>query len=214
MRKLEIFVYAVCIIAMFKGGITPEFKTQLRILSEVIVYTWSLDILNWLFCGGALNRLGVRPRTSIGLLGIFTSPFLHYDWEHLISNTIAFFILGWFVMLGGIRDYVIITIFIILFKGMGVWLLGRPRTNHFGASGVIFGYLGFLLLRSYFASNFLSIVLTLIVGFFYGRNLLDVLPGEDGISWEGHLFGLMGGILAARFLEILQPIFSAVTSLT
>ncbi len=206
MSKLEIFLYAVCVSLILKGGITPEVKTQFRILSEFLVYTWSLAVVNLVFCGGALNGLGVRPRTSIGLLGIFSSPFLHGDWDHLTANTVPFFILGWFVMLGGIREFFIITVFVALFRGVGVWLVGKPHKSYIGASGVIFGYLGFLLARSYFANDGLSIVLTVLVGFMYGRALWGIFPQEEGISWEGHLFGLMGGVLAASLLDMFKVI--------
>lgn len=204
MKKLEIFVYVVCTILILKGGITPEFKSQFRILIELLVYTWSLAVVNLIFCGGALNSLGIRPRTSIGLLGILFSPFLHSSWEHLIANTLPFFILGWFVMLSGIKQFFIITIFILFFGGLGTWLLGRPYTIHVGASGVVFGYLGFLLIHSYFTNDGLSIVLTLLVGFMYGSSLWGIFPTEERISWEGHLFGLLAGVVIAGLLEKVQ----------
>jgi len=204
MKRVEIFVYALCLTIILKGGITPELKTQFRILCEWIVYTWSFGVVNLVFCGGALNNLGVRPRTSIGLLGIFSSPFLHKDWEHLAANTVPFFILGWFVMLGGLRDFFILTTFTLLFSGLGIWLFGQPYTNHIGASDIIFGYLGFLLVRSYFANDSLSIVLTVFVGFMYGRSLWGIFPEREGVSWEGHFFGLIAGVLVARFLEVFQ----------
>lgn len=209
MKPLEIFVYAVCFSFILKGGITPEFKTQFRILAELIVYAWSIGVVNWVFCGGALRKLGIRPRTSLGLLGILTSPFLHSDWEHLAGNTVPFLILGWFVMLGGIQNFFMITAFIALFSGLGIWLFGAPYTNHAGASGVIFGYLGFLLLRSYFTNDALSIVLTVVVGFMYGRILWGIFPEEEGVSWEGHLFGFMAGILVACFLDMFRVMLPA-----
>jgi membrane associated rhomboid family serine protease len=207
MKPLEIFVYAVCLSIVLKGGITAELKTQFRILSEFVVYTWSLGFVNLVFCQGSLNGLGIRPRTPMGLLGIFFSPFLHADWEHLVANTIPFFILGWFVMLGGITDFFIVTAFTALFSGLGIWMFGRPYTTHVGASDVIFGYLGFLLLHSYFESNALFIVLSALVGFLYGRLLWGVFPVQAGVSWEGHLFGLIGGVLAARFLIVFKAMF-------
>lgn len=207
MKPLEIFVYAVCLSIVLKGGITAELKTQFRILSEFVVYTWSIGFVNLVFCQRALNGLGIRPRTSMGLLGIFFSPFLHGDWEHLVANTIPFFILGWFVMLGGTTDFFIVTAFTALFSGVGIWLFGRPNVVYIGASDVIFGYLGFLLLRSYFHSDSLSIVLATIVGFLYGRHLWGVFPIHERVSWEGHLFGLIGGVLAARFLIVFKAMF-------
>ena len=209
MQKLEIFVYAVCFILILRGGITPEFQTQFRILSELIVYAWSLGAVNLIFCGGAFNKLGICPRTPIGLFGIVFSPFLHDSWEHLTANTFPFFILGWFVMLSGIREFFLITIFITIFGGLGTWLLGRPYTVHVGASTVVFGYLGFLLIHSYFANDLLSIMLTLLVGFMYGNILWGIFPIDEGISWEGHLFGLLAGVLIAGFLQEFQFVLPA-----
>jgi membrane associated rhomboid family serine protease len=209
MNRIEIFIYTLCLSLILKGGITPEFETQFRTLCELIVYAWSLAVVNLVFCGGALRTLGVRPRTSIGLLGILTSPFLHSSWEHLVANTVPFFILGSFVILGGIRDFLILTVFTPLFSGLGIWLFGQPYTNHIGASDIIFGYLGFLLVRSYFANDALSIVLTIVVGFMYGRTLWGIFPGEEGVSWEGHFFGLIAGVLVASFLDVFRVMLPA-----
>ncbi len=207
MKPLEILLYAVCLSIVLKGGITAELKTQFHILSEFVVYTWSLAFVNLLLCQGALNGFGIRPRTSMGLLGILFSPFLHGNWEHLVANTIPFFTLGWFVMLGGISNFFIVTTFAVLIRGLGLWLFGRPNSVYIGASGVIFGYLGFLLLRSYFQTDSLSIVLTTIVGFLYGRQLWGIFPIEEGVAWDGHLFGLIGGVLAAGFLDAFKVMF-------
>ena len=212
MKKPEIFIYIVCFILILKGGITPEFQTQFRILSELIVYTWSLGAINLIFCGGAFNTLGIRPRTPIGLFGILFSPFLHESWEHLTANTVPFFILGWFVMLSGIREFFFITIFIAIFGGLGTWLLGRPYTVHFGASTVVFGYIGFLLIHSYFTNDSLSIVLTIFVGFMYGNVLWGIFPIAERISWEGHFFGLLAGVFIAGFLEEFQFLLLALNS--
>lgn len=209
MKRVEIFVYVACILLILKGGITPELKTQCRILCEFVVYAWSFGVVNLVFCGGALNRLGVRPRTQMGLLGIFSSPFLHSSWNHLAANTVPFFILGWFVMLGGIQQFFILTAFIPLFSGLGIWLFGKPYTNHIGASDIIFGYLGFLLVRSYFADDALSIAIAAIVGFLYGQTLWGIFPEREGISWEGHFFGLMAGVLVASSLDAFQLLLTA-----
>lgn len=207
MKLLEIFLYAICLSIVLIGGITTELKTQFHILSEFVVYTWSLAFVNLLLCQKALNGFGIRPRTSMGLLGILFSPFLHGNWEHLVANTIPFFILGWFVMLGGISNFFIVTTFAVLIGGLGLWLFGRPNSVYIGASGVIFGYLGFLLLRSYFQTDSVSIVVTAIVGFLYGKQLWGIFPIEEGVAWDGHLFGLISGVLAAGFLDAFKVMF-------
>ncbi|HEY9726605.1 MAG TPA: rhomboid family intramembrane serine protease [Chroococcales cyanobacterium] len=209
MKQIQLFVYIVGITIILRGGITPELKTQFRILFEFVIYAWSLSFVNLILCQGALNGFGIRPRTQGGLLGILFAPFLHKDWEHLITNTAPFFILGWFVMLEGVQDFFLITAFIQLFSGLGTWLFARPYTNHIGASDIIFGYLGFLLMRSCFVGDALSVVLTVIGGFMYGRILWGIFPIDEAISWEGHFFGLLAGVFCAYFLDALQGVFSA-----
>jgi membrane associated rhomboid family serine protease len=128
------------------------------------------------------------------------APFLHGNFAHLIANTIPFLTLGWFVMLRETSDFFVVTGITMLVSGLGVWLFGSAGL-HIGASGVVFGYLGFLLARGYFERNIPSILLSVIVGFLYGGAIWGVLPTQPGVSWEGHLFGFIGGVIAARFLS-------------
>ncbi|MBF2000155.1 MAG: rhomboid family intramembrane serine protease [Synechococcales cyanobacterium C42_A2020_086] len=185
-------------------GLVREFKAQVAILGCFVALMWSLEILD-LFLGGALNSLGIIPRTVIGLRGILFAPFLHGNFAHLIANTVPFIVLGWFVMLFRTRDFFSVTAIVMLISGLGTWLFASPFTVHIGASGVIFGYLGFLLFRGYFERRFGSIVLSLIIGLLYGGLIWGVLPGQIGISWQGHLFGFIGGIVAARLLARRKP---------
>ena len=176
-----------------------EFKTQVTILGGSVALMWVLELMDVIVFRQRLNIYGIIPREIIGLRGILFAPFLHAGFAHLISNTIPFLVLGWFVMLQETGEFFIVTPIIMLVSGLGVWLIGSPGV-HIGASGVVFGYLGFLLARGLFERNFLSIVLSLLVGCLYGSLIWGVLPIQIGVSWEGHLFGFIGGVLAARFL--------------
>lgn len=178
-------------------ALTRELKTQGTILGGLVGVMWALEIVD-VVLGGALNSFGIRPHSIIGLRGILFAPLLHGNLAHLIANTIPFLILGWFVMLQETSDFFLVTAITMLVGGLGTWLFGSPNSVHIGASGVIFGYLGFLLARGYFQRNIPSIFLAIIVGIFYGGAIWGVLPTQPGISWEGHLFGFIGGILAAR----------------
>jgi membrane associated rhomboid family serine protease len=180
-------------------GIVSEVKSQVTILGGLVALMWSLEILD-LFLGGWLNQFGIRPHSIIGLRGILFAPFLHGNLLHLIANTIPFVILGWFVMLRRTSDFWTVSVIVMLVAGLGTWLFAPSWTNHIGASGVIFGYLGFLLSRGYFERSIGSIAMSLVVGLLYGGMIWGVLPGQIGISWQGHLFGFLGGILAARLL--------------
>lgn len=178
-------------------ALSRELKTQGTILGGLVGVMWAIEIVD-MALGGALNSYGIRPHSLIGLRGILFAPLLHGNFAHLIGNTIPFLVLGWFVMLQETSDFFMVTAITMLVSGLGTWLFGSPNSVHIGASGVIFGYLGFLLARGYFERNIPSIFLAIIVGVFYGGAIWGVFPTQAGISWEGHLFGFIGGILAAR----------------
>lgn len=147
--------------------------------------------------GGALLSLGVIPRTTIGLRGILFAPFLHASLAHIIANSIPFVVLGWLVMLRDARHFVPVSVLAMIGAGLIAWLLGAPNSVHIGASGVIFGYLGFLILSGWFARSFASIVLSVLVILLWGGMVLGVMPGQAGISWQAHLGGFVGGAFAA-----------------
>lgn len=180
-------------------ALVRELKTQGTTLGGFVALIWAIGIVDFVL-GGALNVYGIWPHHIIGLRGILFAPFLHGSLGHLIANTIPFVVLGWFVMLRETRDFFVVSAITMLVSGLGTWFLGSPNSVHIGASGLIFGYLGFLLLRGYFERNFPSILLSLVVGFLYGGTILGVLPTQPGISWQGHLFGFIGGVIAARLL--------------
>jgi membrane associated rhomboid family serine protease len=181
------------------AAIAQELKTHAMILGGLVIFMWALEIVDFLI-GGRLNFYGIYPRTYLGLRGILFAPFLHGNFRHLISNTVPFLIMGWFVMLREISDFFLVSAIALLASGFGVWLFGAPGSLHIGASGVIFGYFGFLLARAYFERSALSIALAITVGLLYGGLIWGVLPSQVGISWEGHLFGFLGGVLAANWL--------------
>jgi membrane associated rhomboid family serine protease len=149
----------------------------------------------------AFEGLGIRPRTPDGVWGILFAPFVHANVAHLVANTVPFLVLGWMVALRGLREFLLVTFLVILIGGGAVWLLGRPFSVHVGASGVVFGYLGFLLARGFFERSAQAIVLSLLALFLYGGALWGILPSSGRISWEGHLFGFLAGIGAARLLR-------------
>ncbi|MBW4422140.1 MAG: rhomboid family intramembrane serine protease [Myxacorys californica WJT36-NPBG1] len=181
------------------SAIASEFKSHVVILGGLVGLMWFIHIADS-FLPGTASVYGIIPRTSLGVRGIFFSPFLHGSYQHLVSNTIPFLMLGWFVMLRSVKEFFAVSAIVLLASGIGVWLFGSPGI-HIGASGVIFGYFGFLLSRAYFERSALSIALSLTVGLFYGSLIWGVLPNQMRISWEGHLFGLIGGILAAKWLS-------------
>lgn len=184
---------------VFKSA-AKSFQAQVITLGSFVGIMWVVEILDTFVFQHRLDFLGVIPRTVVGLRGIFLAPFLHGNFPHLIANTVPFITLGWFVMLRRLSDFWVVTIVTTLVSGLGVWCFGATNSVHIGASGLIFGYLGFLLLRGYFERSILSIVLSIGIFIFYGGLIWGVFPSQPGVSWQGHLFGFIGGGLAAKLL--------------
>jgi len=182
-----------------KQAIARELKLHAIVLGAFVGTMWVAEIADAVIFDGQLNQYGILPRNIIGLRGILLVPFLHGNFPHLIANTFPFITLGWLVLLRDIKDFFAVTAISMLVGGFGVWLFGAPAI-HIGASGLVFGYLGFLLFRGLFERSLAAIALSLIVIFLYGGLVWGVLPGQPGVSWEGHLFGLIGGVLAAKWL--------------
>lgn len=174
------------------------------ILGGFIVLIWFLELVDWLVFDRTLDAYGIQPRTLVGLRGIFLMPFLHSNFGHVMANTLPFIILGGLVMMRGIVDFFVVSGVILLVSGLGVWLLGGSGTVHIGASALVFGYLGFLLLRAYFEWSLSSVIIALVVGLMYSGLIWGVLPFTPGVSWQGHLFGFIGGVLAAYLLTSRQ----------
>jgi membrane associated rhomboid family serine protease len=181
-------------------AITRELQSHATILGGFVALIWIIEIVDVFLFRGGLNSYGVRPRSLDGLEGILFMPFLHGSFAHLAANTLPFVTFGWLIMLQEISDFFVVSAVTMLVSGLGVWLIGAPNSVHIGASGLIFGYFGFLMLRGYFERSFTSILVSLIVGFFYGSLIWGVLPSQPGVSWQAHFFGFVGGVLAAQFL--------------
>ena len=166
-------------------------------LSSALGAAWLAFVANAV-TGGALLPFGIVPRTTTGLRGILFAPFLHANLQHLVANTLPFVILGWLVMLRDTRHFGRVTLVAALTSGLLSWLLGAPGSVHIGASGVIFGYLGFLMLSGWYARTVGSVLLSIAVTAAWGGLVFGVLPTVPGVSWQGHLGGFLGGVLAAR----------------
>jgi membrane associated rhomboid family serine protease len=143
-----------------------------------------------------LDQDGIQPRTLSGLDGVIWAPLLHAGWPHLIANTIPVLVFGFLAMAGGLGQWIAVTATIWILGGLGVWLTG-PAGVTIGASGLAFGWLAYLLVRGLFNRSFGQLAIALVLLFLWGGMLWGLLPGNPGISWQGHLFGALAGILAA-----------------
>lgn len=180
--------------------VTRSIARQATTLGTTLGVFWTAFAADTLL-GGALLQYGIIPRSLVGLRGIVFAPFLHGNLQHLVANTFPFLALGWMVMWRDARHFLPVTLFAMLGSGLCAWMLGAPGTVHIGASGVVFGYLGFLLLAGVYARSVGSILLSLVTAALWGGLVLGIAPGQVGISWQAHLGGFVGGVLAARFFR-------------
>ncbi len=182
-------------------AVTRALRTHVSILGGTLAVFWAVFVVN-LALGGTLLSLGVIPRTAVGLRGILFAPFLHGSLDHIVANSIPFVVLGWMVMLRDERHFIPVTLAGMFGSALVAWLLGAPGSVHIGASGVIFGYLGFLILSGWYTRSFGSIVLSAVVTLLWGGLVLGMMPGAPGISWQAHTGGFLGGVLAARAYRV------------
>lgn len=183
----------------------PAVGRGFRLLAAAVVAFWLIEFIDHYLLSDRLQRGGIQPRHLDGLDGVLWAPFLHADWGHLVANTFPFLILGGLVALRGVQRLLIVTVVSLIVGGGLTWLLGSSG-NHVGASGVVFGYFGALLGAGLFERRPLSIAPALIALMMYGGLIAGFVP-TAGVSWEGHLFGFIGGLLCARSLADRKPRF-------
>ena len=169
------------------------------LVAAMAALMWLVEVYDAV--GGDPDSAGIRPRDADGLVGVATSPFLHGNWGHLIGNTIPFLILGMAIALGGLVRVAAVTGIVALVGGLGTWLTAPSNTVVIGASGLIFGYATYLVARGAYTRRGLHLFVGLLVLGLYGTTLLFGLVPTPGVSWEGHLFGAVGGVVAARVLD-------------
>lgn len=177
------------------------FNKQIKAVLIIIAVVTSIELVN-LLTQRWLNQFGLLPRDINHLLGIFSSPFLHGSFSHYLSNIIPLGVFSLLMLQYGTKRFVLISLWIIFASGLLVWLFGRSA-YHVGASGLIYGYFGFLLLAGFMARKLKLILISLLVGFLYGGFIYGVLPNDRlFVSWEYHLFGFIAGLVAARYWVI------------
>ncbi|HEU5149861.1 MAG TPA: rhomboid family intramembrane serine protease [Iamia sp.] len=170
----------------------------------VVAAMWVSEGVDLVLPGQPLNRWGIRPRSARGVLGIPLAPFLHDGLRHLFANTIPFLVMGGAIAAGSIGRFVRVAAIVGVTSGVGVWLFARGGTTHLGASGLVFGFLTYLLARGVIARKASWMLGGLVVLLVYGGILWGLLP-RPGISWTGHVFGAAGGVLAAWVLHRRTP---------
>ena len=179
-----------------------ETRARIRLVTWTAGLLWAIELVDWLVFSGGLDQYGVHPLSLSGLLGILFAPLLHGGFGHLMANTLPWLFLG-FLSTGRKRlDFWVVSIVSALTAGLGAWFFGGAGTVHIGASGVVFGFLGFLMGRGFWERRPGTIFLSIVVTALFGSMLWGMVPvlAGVGISWQAHLFGWLGGLLVARTL--------------
>lgn len=180
-------------------GDTPRWVTAVTVIGAFVALLYAIELVD-VVLDNRLDQEGVQPRETDGLLGIVFAPLLHAGWGHLMANTVPALVLGFLILLSGTGTWAGVTAMVWVVGGVGTWLTGQPNSVHIGASVLIFGWLVYLLLRGFFSRKPGQILVGVAILVMYGGVLLGVVPGQEGISWQGHLFGALGGALAAWLL--------------
>lgn len=172
---------------------------------------WLIHFINWGIFGGWLNyAFCLRPRSLWGLVGIPMAPLLHRSYEHLTGNTQAFLLLGWFILMQGIHLFYVVTIATALISGLGFWLFNSSKSAGVGASGVTYGYRGFVLMYGIISGSWIALLLALIIasrdtwkitGDRYNDSQILPIERSPQMGWTAHLFGFVGGALMALVLS-------------
>jgi membrane associated rhomboid family serine protease len=182
----------------------PAPARALVVVAVLLGIMWVVQVADSLTHYSLLSW-GIVPRRLDKLEDVLTAPFIHVSYTHLIDNSLPLLILGFIAALRGIGRWLAVTVVIVLVSGVGVWLTATGGSDTVGASGVIFGYFGFLVARGLLDRRVVDLAIGLAVGVLYWTLLPGVLPGHNGVSWQAHLFGLLGGILAAWLFRVRSP---------
>ena len=178
-------------------------QTGLKLAGGFLATIWIVFILELVFPW--LQAFGIHPLDVSSLPFIFTSPLLHANFEHIISNSIPGAIFAFLVGYSGKRVFWEVTTFVVIIGGLGTWLFGGVGTNHIGASGLVYGWLAYLIVRGFFNRSIGQIITGVVLGFFYSGLIFGLLPGTQGVSWQAHLFGAIGGIVASMVITSDDP---------
>ncbi len=169
------------------------------LLTAIVAVMWLIEVINTLD-SNALDNDGIIPRDFGRLWSVFTAPFIHASFAHLISNTIPFVFMGAIIALRGAARLAVVTAIVIVIGGVGTWLIAPAHTVTIGASGVVFGYATYLLARGIFNRSALELLTGALVAVVWGGALLASIVPHYGVSWQGHVCGAIGGVVAAWLL--------------
>jgi membrane associated rhomboid family serine protease len=187
---------------------TRSGQTQLEgvlVLGAIVAVMWAVEAINSLDSNRLSYSDGIYARNVGHLWAIFTAPFLHFSFQHLIANTVPFVFMGLIIALQGAKRLLLVTAIVIVVGGVGTWLIAPSGSDTAGASGVVFGYATYLFARGFFDRSGLELLTGLVVGAVWGGALLSSIVPHYGVSWQGHVCGAIGGVIAAYVLRREHP---------
>jgi membrane associated rhomboid family serine protease len=187
----------------FEPPLNPNsWSGALVIMVAVTALLWIVQVANASDDYG-FDRFGVKPREVDGLWGVLTMPFLHSSYPHLLSNTVPLVLIGWTLLLSGVRVWATVSCLVIVAGGALTWLVAPGHTVIVGASGLVFGWLGYLLARAYFSRRVKWIVVAVLVLIFFGTLLFGLVPDiNSDVSWQAHVCGFVAGVAAGALLHL------------
>lgn len=176
-----------------------QFRERCKYLIAFVLFLWAVEIVDQLFLDQNLDLLGVRPWQWHHWEGIFLMPFLHGGFSHLLGNTVGLVIFGALILEEDFKSLLAASIWAMIGVGLFTMVFGKSGSIHIGASGLVFGWWSFLIARGFYARNFKNVLIATGVIFFFGSLVYGLHPNgqHQGISWEGHLGGAIGGLIAA-----------------
>lgn len=201
---------------MSAEAVLAEARRAFWVMVTALAAIWGIQVVNALLGYQLSYEFGVQAWNPLSLPEVFTAPFLHYGWDHIEGNSGPLFIFGFLAAFRGVRKFVSVTFVIIVISGLGAWLTSTPGTVTAGASGVVFGYFGYIMVRGLFDRHGIDIVIGVVMALSFAYQFSVIVPGTPGVSWQGHLFGFVAGILGGwvfreRRPKQVDPITSSVT---
>lgn len=165
---------------------------------------WVIQLANWADSYRLDTSFAIVPHSESHLVDIFTAPFLHFSWQHLEGNSIPLLVLGFLAAYRGLAKFIAVTVIAVITSGLAVWMFQSSNELTVGASGLIFGYFGYVVVRGLFDRNFVDAIVGALAAIAYAYILTVAIPGTPGVSWIGHAGGLLGGVLAGWILRTRQ----------
>jgi len=187
-------------------SIIASIELNLPIMASLVGFTFFIQILN-VALGYRLCAFGIHPRHLLGLVGIPLSPFIHGSFNHFFSNAMVFFAMANLIVLEGQQQFILITAIITVLGGLATWLVGRSEV-HVGASGIIMGYWGYLLVNAYHHPTLMTIMMGILCLYFFGGLLSSMIPDDAKESWESHVFGVVAGVASSYLYPYIVPYVS------